>query len=78
MTKEEAYREVFGDEPVHVEGLELNGEVDEKFMCELEIIKQMVETMEKQNEWGICKQKEQYQNRNNARSKKEEQSTLHI
>ena len=50
MTKEEAYREVFGDEPVHVEGLELNGEVDEKFMCELEIIKQMVEAMEKQNE----------------------------
>ena len=50
MTKREAYREVFGNEAIHVEGLDLNGEADEKFMCELEIIKRMVEAMEKQNE----------------------------
>ena len=50
MTKKEAYKEVFGEKVVHIEGLNLDGDADEKFMCELEIIKQMVEAMEKQNE----------------------------
>ena len=50
MTKKEAYKEVFGEKVVHIEGLNLDGDADEKFMCELTTIKLMVEAMEKQND----------------------------
>ncbi len=51
MTKREAYKRVFGKEIIHIEGIDWDGEVDDTFEMELEVIKQMVERM--QNESNI-------------------------
>lgn len=52
MTKREAYKRVFGNEAIHIEGINWDSEADDEFEMELEIIKQMVERM--QNESSIC------------------------
>lgn len=49
MTKLEAYKEVFGDEKIHLEGIDWNGDADWKFMEDLEKIKQISIELEKNN-----------------------------
>ena len=45
MTKLEAYKQVFPNEKILIEDVDWEEEVDEEFVSELEIIKQMVEKM---------------------------------
>lgn len=49
MTKVEAYKQIFGDEKIHIEGIDWNGEADWKFIEDLEKIKQISMELAKNN-----------------------------
>lgn len=50
MTKLEAYIQALGDEAIHIEGIDWDSEADDEFYEELELIKQMLNELEKKNE----------------------------
>ena len=53
MTKTEAYELIFKDMKVHIEGIDWEGEADEKFMNELKVIKEMAEELTKnKDKWN--------------------------
>lgn len=46
MTKKEALKEILEGRPILLEGIDLNGEADDKFIEEIKIIKKMIERIE--------------------------------